>query len=160
MSRNKKITYLGLGIALYVVLSYTVKIPLINRIRTDPGYLAFGLFLCLFGTPATLVGVLGCIISNLLYSGTFPLGWALGQTFIGLTCGYVFRKTDKMWVKLVFGALSVFIGIACIKTVSESLLFNLPLAVRWVRGIVAAVADAVPFLAGILLSARIKLKED
>ena len=70
MSKNRKITYMGLGIALYVVLSYTIKIPLINRIRTDPGYLAFGLFLCLFGTPGTLVGVLGCIISNLLYSGT------------------------------------------------------------------------------------------
>lgn len=160
MSRNRKITYMGLGVALYVVLSYTIKIPLINRIRTDPGYLAFGLFLCLFGTPATLVGVLGCIISNLLYSGTFPLGWALGQAFIGLFCGYVFRRTDKTWLKLVWGAIAVLVGIGGIKTVVESVLFNLPLGVKLVRGLVAAVADAVPFLAGILLSTRIHLKED
>ncbi len=160
MSKNRKITYMGLGIALYVVLSYTIKIPLINRIRTDPGYLVFGLFLCLFGTPGTLVGVLGCIISNLLYSGTFPLGWALGQTFIGLFCGYVFHRTDKTWLKLIWGALAVLIGIGGIKTVVESVLFKLPLGVKLVRGLVAAVADAVPFLAGILLSTRIHLKDE
>ena len=160
MSKNRKITYMGLGIALYVVLSYTIKIPLINRIRTDPGYLVFGLFLCLFGTPGTLVGVLGCIISNLLYSGTFPLGWALGQTFIGLFCGYVFSRTEKTWLKLVWGAIAVIIGIGGIKTVVESLLFKLPFGVKLVRGLVAAVADAVPFLAGILLSTRIRLKEE
>ena len=160
MSKNRKITYMGLGIALYVVLSYTIKIPLINRIRTDPGYLVFGLFLCLFGTPGTLVGVLGCIISNLLYSGTFPLGWALGQTFIGLFCGYVFRRTDKTWLKLIWGALAVLIGIGGIKTVVESVLFKLPLGVKLIRGLVAAVADAVPFLAGILLSTRIHLKAE
>ena len=160
MSKNRKITYMGLGIALYVVLSYTIKIPLINRIRTDPGYLVFGLFLCLFGTPGTLVGVLGCIISNLLYSGTFPLGWALGQTFIGLFCGYVFRRTDKTWLKLIWGALAVLIGIGGIKTVVESVLFKLPLGVKLIRGLVAAFADAVPFLAGILLSTRIHLKSE
>lgn len=160
MSKNRKITYMGLGIALYVVLSYTIKIPLINRIRTDPGYLVFGLFLCLFGTPGTLVGVLGCIISNLLYSGTFPLGWALGQIFIGLFCGYVFRRTDKTWLKLIWGALAVLIGIGGIKTVVESVLFKLPLGVKLIRGLVAAFADAVPFLAGILLSTRIHLKAE
>ena len=35
--RTRKLTVLGMGIALYVVLSYTVKIPLINQIRTDFG---------------------------------------------------------------------------------------------------------------------------
>ena len=53
MNRTKKITYLGMGIALYVVLSMTVKIPLINQIKTDFGYLAFGAFLNLFGMEGT-----------------------------------------------------------------------------------------------------------
>ena len=55
MNRTKKITYLGMGIALYVVLSMTVKIPLINQIKTDFGYLAFGAFLNLFCFPLLLV---------------------------------------------------------------------------------------------------------
>jgi len=159
MKNNRKLTYMGLGIALYVVLSFAVRIPLINRIRTDPGYLVFGLFLCLFGWQAAPVGILGCIISNLLNSGTFPLGWAIGQTFIGLSCGFLFQKVKSTPLRLLIGAVSVFLGIGVIKTVTESLLFDLPLAVKFVRGAVASVADAVPFLAGILLSTRIHLPD-
>ena len=160
MSRTKKLTYLGLGVALYVVLSFTVKIPILAHIRTEPGYIAFGLFLCLFGYPATAVGVLGCIIANLLTSGTFPIGWALGQLFIGLSCSWMFPRLKSMAAKLVAGFLSVMIGIALIKSLSESVLFNLPLGIKLVRGTVAALADAVPFLAGILLSSQIRFKNE
>ena len=151
---------MGLGVALYVALSFTVKIPILAHIRTEPGYIAFGLFLCLFGYPATSVGVLGCIISNLLYSGTFPIGWALGQLFIGISCSWLFPRLKGMTAKLITGFLSVMVGVALIKSLSESILFNLPLGVKLIRGAVAAVADAVPFLAGIFLSSQIKLKKE
>ena len=154
-SKTRTLTYMGLGVALYVVLSFTVKIPLLARIRTEPGYIAFGVFLCLFGYPATSVGVLGCIIANLLYSGTFPIGWALGQLFIGLFCSFLFPKLKSIWAKLAAGTVAVFIGIALIKTVTESLLFDLPFAAKLVRGLVAAAADVLPFLVGILISSRI-----
>ena len=155
-SRTKLITYMGLGIAIYVVLSFTVKIPLLAHIRTEPGYIAFGIFLCLFGYPATSVGVLGCIIANLLYSGTFPVGWALGQLFIGLFCSFCFSKVSNVWIRCAIGTAAVFIGIAGIKTVVESLLFDLPIAAKVVRGLVASAADAVPFVIGILISSRIR----
>lgn len=155
-NKSKRITYLGMGVALYVVLSYTVKIPLINQIRTDFGYLVFGVFLCLYGVEGTIVGVLGCIISNMLYSGTFPIGWALGQLFIGLCCGILFKRTDKTPIRLLIACLSVLIGIGVIKTLVESFLFNLPLAAKFVRGLVASIADAIPFAAGIVLSKKIE----
>ena len=150
--RTRKLTVLGMGIALYVVLSYTVKIPLINQIRTDFGYLVFGVFLCIYGWQASVVGVFGCIISNLLYSGTFPLGWALGQLFIGLFCGWLLPKQKSRVLRCLTAAIAVLIGIAGIKTIVESVLFNLPLGLKVVRGLVAAVADLIPFLAGILIS--------
>ena len=156
MNSNKTITYLGMGIALYVVLSYTVKIPLINQIRTDFGYLVFGVFLCIYGVEGTIVGVLGCIISNLLYSGTFPIGWAMGQLFIGLVCGSLFKKTENTAFRVLIACVSVFIGIGVIKTLVESLLFNLPLAAKFIRGLVASVADAIPFVAGIILSKKVQ----
>ena len=159
-NKSRKITYLGMGIALYVVLSYTVKIPLINQIRTDFGYLVFGVFLCLFGVEGTIVGVFGCIISNLLYSGTFPIGWALGQLFIGIVCGLSFKKTKNTAVRVVIACVCVLIGIGVIKTLVESFLFKLPLAAKFVRGLVASAADAVPFAAGIILSNRIKVSEN
>lgn len=41
---TKKIAFLGIGIALYVVLSMTIKIPLVGHIQTDFGYVAYGAF--------------------------------------------------------------------------------------------------------------------
>ncbi len=159
-SKTRLITYMGLGTAIYVVLSFTVKIPLLAHIRTEPGYIAFGIFLCLFGYPATAVGVLGCIIANLLYSGTFPIGWAMGQLFIGLFCSFFFSRVKNIYARLALGTAAVFIGIAGIKTVVESLLFDLPLGVKLTRGLVAAAADTVPFLVGILISGRIKKPDE
>jgi Mn2+/Fe2+ NRAMP family transporter len=137
-----------------------VKLPLINQIRTDFGYLVFGVFLCLFGWQATVVGVLGCIISNLLYSGTFPLGWALGQLFIGLFCGWLLPKQNSRLLRCLTAAFAVLVGIAGIKTVVESVLFDLPLALKAVRGLVAAVADLIPFLVGILISDRLPVPRE
>ena len=153
--KTKRIAILGMGTAMYVVFSFFIKIPLINQIRTDLGYLVFGFFLNVFGWEATAVGVFGCIISNLLYSGTFPIGWAIGQTLIGVLCGLYFKKTDNLLLKCIVGALAVLLGIGVVKTLVESFLFDLPLALKFVRGLVASVADAIPFIFGILLSEKI-----
>ena len=156
---NKKIAYYGMGIALYVVLSLTIKIPLINHIKTDFGYVVFGAFLNLFGTEATIVGVAGCILSNMRTGGSFPIGWIIGQLFIGISCGLFFRKTDKMWLKILFAIASVFIGIAVIKTAVEVIFFNLALEAKIIRSLVAFVADAIPMALGLLISTKIKVRE-
>ena len=158
MNRTKKITYLGMGIALYVVLSMTVKIPLINQIKTDFGYLAFGAFVNLFGVEGTIVGVLGCIIANSFVGSAFPPGWVLGQIFIGVFCGLLLKKTDKMWLKSVITVVAVFIGIGVIKTVVEVWLFQIPFEVKVIRNLVAFVADAIPMVIGVIISDKMKIK--
>ena len=45
MNRQRKTALLGIGIALYVVLSTVVIIPIINRIKLDLGYIVFGVYL-------------------------------------------------------------------------------------------------------------------
>ena len=157
MNRTKKITYLGMGIALYVVLSMTVKIPLINQIKTDFGYLAFGAFLNLFGMEGTLVGVLGCIIANSFVGSAFPPGWVAGQLFIGLFCGYLLKKTDKLWLKALICVAGVFIGIAVIKTVIEVALFAIPFNIKIIRNLVAFVADSIPMVLGVIISDKMKI---
>ena len=154
MKKTRQLAILGIGVALYVVFSF-LKVPLINQIRTDFGYLVFGVFLSLYGWPAAAVGVFGCVISNLLYTGTFPIGWAIGQTLIGVSCGLFFVRTEKTWLKCAFGVAMVFVGIGVVKTLVESALFHLPLAAKFVRGLVASVADALPFGAGIVLADRV-----
>ena len=119
MKRNQKIAFLSLGIALYVVLSAFVIIPIINRIKLDLGYIVFGMYLNTFGISGTIVGVLGCIIAELLKGGSLRIAWPIGQAFIGLTLGYLLPKTEKTWMKILYSILAVFIGIAVIKTVIE-----------------------------------------
>ena len=158
MKRNRKIALLSLGIALYAVLSAFVIIPIINRIKLDLGYVVFGLYLCRFGIAATPVGVIGCIIGNLLKGGSFPIAWAIGQTFIALTLGYLLPKTKKLYLKFIFAVVMTFIGIALIKTMLEVALFQLPLYAKFLSNSVAFVADVIPLLIGIVLSDKVKIR--
>ena len=158
MKRNRKIALLSLGIALYAVLSAFVIIPIINRIKLDLGYVVFGLYLNRFGIAATPVGVFGCIIGNLLKGGSFPIGWAIGQTFIALTLGYLLPKTKKLYLKFFYAIVMTFIGIALIKTVLEVALFRLPLYAKFLSNSVAFVADVIPLLIGIALSDKVKIR--
>ena len=159
MSRTKKITYLAMGIALYVVLSLTVKIPLINQIKTDFGYLVFGSYLEVFAMEGTIVGAIGCVIGNLLTGGSFPIGWLAGQIFIGVFCGYLFQKTDRLILKMGICILAVFIGIGVIKTLIEVALFQIPFWAKVLRNMIAFVADALTMCIGIYLADKINIRK-
>ena len=128
MKKTKKIALLGMGIALYVVLGAMVKIPLIAHIQTDLGYIAFGFMLFYLGWQATIIGVAGCLLESLLFSGWVPMGWMLGQAFIGISCGIAYKKIKPIWINIILTILAVFIGIGLIKTGVECKLFNSNLA--------------------------------
>lgn len=155
----KKVAYLGIGIALYVVLSMAVKIPLISHIQTDLGYIAFGVYLYLFGVPAVVVGVIGCLLESLLVTGWVPIGWMVGQAFIGITCGFVYRDFKKNNILLVlFTIVSVFIGVGVIKTVIECYLYNIPFMVKIVKNTIATAVDIVPMVVGLFLGKFLEKK--
>lgn len=161
MNKTKKICYLGIGTALYVVLSATVKIPLIGHIQTDLGYIAFGAFLVLFGWPAAIIGVLGCLIESLIFSGWVPLGWMAGQLFIGLTCGRWYeltRRNQPVYKEVsrgIFTVLMMFIGIAEIKTGIECYLYSIPFEIKFAKNMVAFIVDMIPMITGMLIGTRI-----
>ena len=157
MKNNQKIAFLSLGIALYVVLSAFVIIPIVNRIKLDLGYIVFGMYLNTFGIPATLVGVLGCIIAELLKGGSFRIAWAIGQAFIGLFLGYLLPKTEKTWLKIVYAIIAVFIGIALIKTLIEVAMYQFPLNLKFASNFAAFIVDAIALVIGILLNRKIKI---
>lgn len=157
MKRNQKIAFLSLGIALYVVLSAFVIIPIVNRIKLDLGYIVFGIYLNTFGIPGTVVGVLGCIIAELLKGGSFRIAWPIGQAFIGFTLGYFLPKTEKIWLKIVYSILSVFIGIALIKTVIEVWMYQFPWALKLASNFTAFIIDAIALVIGVLLNKKIRI---
>lgn len=158
MNNIKKIAYMGIGIALYVALSMAVQIPLIGHLKTDLGYIAFGVFLYGFGVPALLVGVIGCFLESIIFSGWIPLGWMAGQLAIGVICGLAYKKIKNVWVLIGITIASVFLGVGLIKTVIECALYNIPFAVKIAKNSVAFVADVVPMVFGLLLGKKIWAK--
>lgn len=160
MKRNKtliNICVIGIGIALYIALAATVKIPLIAHIQTDLGYIVFGAYCVWLGIPAILIGVAGCTIESIVFNGMFPPGWFVGQLFIGVVCGIslYLLKNKKSQVKYTISALvtitAVFVGIALIKTGIECYLFGIPFEIKIVKNIVAFVADVIPMLIGVFI---------
>ena len=157
MKRNQKIAFLSLGIALYVVLSAFVIIPIVNRIKLDLGYIVFGMYLNTFGISGTIVGVLGCIIAELLKGGSLRIAWPIGQAFIGLTLGYLLPETEKTWLKILYSILAVFIGIALIKTVIEVWMYQFPWGLKFASNFTAFVIDAIALVIGVLLNKKIRI---
>ena len=157
MKRNQKIAFLSLGIALYVVLSAFVIIPIVNRIKLDLGYIVFGVYLNTFGIPGTVVGVLGCVIAELLKGGSFRIAWPIGQAFIGLTLGYLLPRTEKVWLKILYSIVSVFIGIALIKTVIEVAMYQFPFSLKFASNCAAFVVDAIALVIGVLINKKIRI---
>lgn len=157
MKQNQKIAFLSLGIALYVVLSAFVIIPIVNRIKLDLGYIVYGIYLNTFGIPGTVVGVFGCIIAELLKGGSFRIAWPIGQAFIGLTLGYLLPKTEKVWLKILYSIISVFIGIALIKTVIEVAMYRFPFNLKFASNCAAFAVDALALAIGILINKKIRI---
>ena len=160
MKQNQKIALFAIGIALYVVLSAFVIIPIVNRIKLDLGYIVFALYLNTFGIPATIVGVFGCIIAELMKGGSFRIAWPIGQAFIGISLGYLLPKTEKMWMKILYTIISVFIGIGLIKTVIEVAMYQYPFLLKFSSNLAAVVVDAIAMIIGLYLSKKIRLTRD
>ena len=158
MNKTRKIAFLGLGIALYAVLSAFVIIPIVNRIKLDLGYIVFGIYLNKFGIISSIVGVFGCIIGNLLKGGSFPIAWAIGQLFIGSTLGYLLPNTENIYLKILYCLISAFIGIGLIKTVIEVMMYHFPFMLKLSSNLAAFVADVIPLIIGVLLSKKIRME--
>jgi len=158
MSIAKRVAYLGIGIALYVVLGCVMNIPLLanSHLQTDLGYIVFGVYCYLFGWMGVLVGAIGCVLESLLISGWFPVGWLAGQILIGIMCGIIYKRETNKIVHIVVTILAVFVGIAVIKTIIESVLYGIPLEVKFMKNFVAFIADTIPMLIGLALGYRLK----
>lgn len=156
-NKTKTVTMLGMATALYVVLAMIMKIPLLagTHLQTDLGYIAFGASCFLFGWPAAIVGVLGCFIESLIFSGWVPIGWMVGQAVIGLMCGFAYKKIDNKIINILITVLAVFIGVAGIKTVIECGLYGIPFAVKFAKNFVAFIADAIPMVIGLFIGEKI-----
>ena len=160
MKNLKEICTLGILTALYVVVGFSCKIPLVGHIATDLGYVVFAIALYNFGIAGAAVGVIGCFLESYLLQGWIPYGWIAGQLLIGICCGLVYKKVDNKVLQIIATIVAMFVGIGLIKTLIECGLFGIPFEVKIVKNSIAFVADLVPMLIGLVVSWKMNKKKD
>ena len=147
----KRIALLAVGIALFVVLSLCLQFPVFENYYLCLGYAVMAVYGCSFGAlSGTVVGFFGVILYCVVISGLRGMpGWALGNIVIGLALGLAWRYTRPMrpaWLAVAIRAVVIVaataLGILFVKSLTESLLYLQPLAVRAAKNTSAFIADA------------------
>ena len=152
------ITYNGIGIALFVVLTMCLQVPVFENYYLCLGYVVMMVYCYLYGAASgTIVGSLGVILYCLLTSGLRGMpGWTLGNIVIGIMCGLVFARikdlkspSAKTVLMAIVIVLATAVGILGVKSLTECLLYAQPMAVRIAKNSYAFVADAVMMIISI-----------
>ena len=151
-SKTKWICVNALGIALFIVLTLCIQVPVFENYYLCLGYTAVVVYAALFGpVSSALTGSLGVILYCLLTNGLRGMpGWALGNVLIGLALGLGFSRMKKTnppaWQVLLMGFWILGITAAAmfgVKSLTEHLLYSQPMAVRMAKNFYAFAADTV-----------------
>ena len=166
----KDITYLAIGIALFVVLSMCLRVPVFENYYLCLGYVVMTVYIWNFKWyEGTIIGVLGVIlyswIGGLGFNG-LP-GWAAGNLVIGIILGFTLPLFKKLAYKLikdennakkkailvplfiVAAIIATFIGIEIIKSFVDMFVVSQPFAVRFVKNFNSFIADAFVIVASV-----------
>lgn len=154
MSNTKKITLTAVGIALYVVVSMFLKVPMIGHIALDLGYIVLA-FYCMMFSPfsAGVIGAGGAFLVSLIASGWIAFGWPLGNLLIGAVCAYCYKPNCPI-KNIIVTVLSVFVGVLVIKTAVECPLYGIPILVKIPKNLVASIADSIVMSIGALIAGK------
>lgn len=155
---TRKICATAMGIALFVVLTLCLQVPVFENYYLCLGYIAMMVFCYYFGTASgTVVGVVGVILYCLLTSGLRGMpGWAIANIVIGALTGFACRLTknvEKRWVRIAVVTfaivLSTAIGVLVLKSFVEYILYAQPIWIRMAKNVYAFVADIVVMIIAI-----------
>ena len=148
---TKKISLMAVGVALFVVLSLCLQVPVFENYYLCLGYLVMAVYLYSFGTLAgTIVGFLGVVLYCVVISGMRGMpGWSLGNIVIGVALGLTFRATRsipseilKTGIHCVVIVASTALGILVVKSETEHLMYAQPFLIRAGKNLSAFIADS------------------
>ena len=156
----KNITINAMGIALFVVLSLCLQVPVFENYYLCLGYVAMTAYCYIISTTSgTIVGTIGVILYCLLTSGLRGMpGWVAGNLFLGIIMGLTFKYTKKLNNKIIetiICSIVIIIGtgvaMLIIKSGVEAHLYTQPFWLRVTKNIYAFVADAFMIIISIPL---------
>ena len=149
---TKKICITAMGIALFVVLSLCLQVPVFENYYLCLGYVVMTVFCYYFGPISGMaVGGFGVVLYCLITGGLRGMpGWAIGNLVIGLTVGLTCRLTlkfEKQWLRHVLIGLAIVVSTAIamlvVKSLVEAFLYAQPMLLRIAKNSYAFIADAV-----------------
>lgn len=161
----RKLCTVAMGIALFVVLSLCLQVPVFENYYLCLGYVVMTVFCFYFGPLSGMaVGTLGVVLYCLLISGLRGMpGWAAANLVIGAAVGVACKFTQNMKNQLlrhtllaVVIILSSAIGVLGLKSLVEVILYAQPMLLRMAKNIYAFVADAVVMVVSLPVCAGLK----
>ena len=155
----------GIGIALFVVFSLCLQVPVFENYYLCLGYVVVAVYCYSFGVASgTIVAVMGVVIYCILIGGLRGLpGWAFGNVLIGIACGLAFHKAKEMQnralratICIVAVTASCAAGILGVKSIVEAILYTQPLWARILKNSYAFVADVAVLLVSLPICAVVE----
>ncbi|MBO5521914.1 MAG: ECF transporter S component, partial [Eubacterium sp.] len=119
--KTKDITFMAAGIALFVILSMCLRVPVFENYYLCLGYVVMTLYIwCYKWYEGAVIGFFGvilyCLIGGLGFNG-MP-GWAVGNVVIGLLLGITLkfiqkinRKPVQVFLLAIAAVAAAFVGI-------------------------------------------------
>lgn len=150
--KTRDITFPAAGIALFVVLSMCLRVPVFENYYLCLGYVVMTVYMwCFKWYEGAVVGFLGvilyCLIGELGFNG-MP-GWSVGNIVIGTIVGLSMRYIKKIRSKVlqvavtaIVAVIATFIGIMLVKSVIDSFIVSQPVVIRMGKNLTSFIADA------------------
>ena len=157
--KTRDITFLAMGIALFVALSMCLRVPVFENYYLCLGYVVMTAYIyCFKWYEGAIVGFFGvilyCIIGGLGFNG-MP-GWAVGNIVIGLILGMgltwirkIENKALKAALTAVVAVIATFAGIEIVKSLIDSFVVAQPFLVRVGKNMTSFIADIVVIVASL-----------
>ncbi len=164
--KTKDILFLAVGIALFVVLSMCLRVPVFENYYLCLGYIVMTVYIyCFKWYEGTIIGFFGvilyCIIGGLGFNG-LP-GWALGNVVIGLIVGLALKPIKKIKSKTlqiitlaIVAIIATFLGIEIIKSVVDSFVVSQPIFVRMTKNFTSFISDAFVIVVSLPICALVE----
>ena len=162
---TRKLCLIAMGIALFVISSLCLQVPVFENYYLCLGYVVMTIFCFYFGPLSGMaVGSLGVVLYCLLTSGLRGMpGWAIGNLVIGLAVGLVCKAVGSMkcrWLCYLLIGLTVVVSAAvamlCVKSLVEAFLYTQPFWLRVAKNMYAFIADAVVMIASLPICALLR----
>lgn len=149
----KKVTALGIGIALFVVSSYLFIPTFVPNVTLQPRVAILALFAVLFGPiVGGLVGLVGHAIADALQYGGVWWSWVIASAALGYFIGLISLKYNFEDVKFSFKHIVIFNVVQVIANILawialaptlDILIYKEPVEKVYVQGVTASLINIV-----------------